>query len=93
MRQPWLLAEILSPGTEKHDREHKLPLYLDLPSLQVLLLISQDRMRVEVYTRQPEGWLIRILRKPDDLLPNDRFSLSLAELYEGVELSATNPFI
>ena len=42
LTNPTLLVEILSPSTENYDRGKKAKLYRAIPSLQELLLISQD---------------------------------------------------
>jgi Uma2 family endonuclease len=52
---PNILLEVLSPSTEQYDRRTKAALYRQLPSLEEYLLIAQDRVHVEHYTRQPNG--------------------------------------
>jgi Uma2 family endonuclease len=53
---PTLLVEVLSPSTERHDREEKFAHYERIPSLR-RLLVSQGERRVEVWTRdEREGW-------------------------------------
>lgn len=57
---PVLVAEVLSPSTEDHDRGTKARDYRGTPSVQVLLLVDSLRVRVEVSTRNPDGsWLLR----------------------------------
>ena len=80
---PVLVAEVLSPSTQRYDRGDKRLAYARLPSLQDYALIAQDRMRVELYTtdgRSPR----QCLKQPDDILhfQSVGFSISLAELYE-----------
>jgi len=52
---PKILIEVLSPSTEQFDRRTKATLYRQLPSLEEYLLIAQDRVHAEHYTRQPNG--------------------------------------
>lgn len=52
---PALIAEILSPSTERHDRTRKFALYRALPALREYLLIAQDEYRVDYYRRTAEG--------------------------------------
>jgi Uma2 family endonuclease len=52
-----LVIEVLSPSTEKVDRDLKLNAYRKLPSLQEYVLVSQDKRQVELYRRGPDiGW-------------------------------------
>ena len=48
---PILIVEVLSPSTQRNDRESKLDSYRQIPSLQHYLLISQDRVLVHHYSR------------------------------------------
>lgn len=53
-----LVIEVLSPGTERFDRDQKLFAYRKLPSLREYVLVSQDKRRVEVFRRGTDvGWL------------------------------------
>jgi Uma2 family endonuclease len=57
---PSLIAEVLSESTEKYDRGAKFERYRAMPTLSDYLLVAQDRVHVELYTRQPHGeWLLR----------------------------------
>ncbi len=53
---PVLLAEVLSPSTERWDRGGKFTHYQKLPSLRIYLLVNQDRQWVEWYERRDDGW-------------------------------------
>ena len=84
---PTLLLEVLSPSTEDYDRGRKFAHYRSLPSLEIFVLIAQDRVHVERFSRQPDGgWL---LEESDDLgsdleLPGIGATLSLREVYDRV---------
>lgn len=52
---PALIAEVLSPSTENHDRVLKWAQYRQIESLRDYVLVSQTEPRVEIFTRQPEG--------------------------------------
>jgi Uma2 family endonuclease len=57
VRQPTLLAEVLSPANEAYDRGKKWHEYQrHLPSLQTYLLIAQDDVRVDLFRRSGDGW-------------------------------------
>lgn len=56
---PTMLVEVLSPSTEAYDRGLKASHYRRIPSLQAYLVVTQDRQRLELQTRQPDDrWLI-----------------------------------
>jgi Uma2 family endonuclease len=57
---PTLIAEVLSESTEKYDRGAKFERYRTVLTLSEYLLVSQDRVHIELYTRQPHGeWVLR----------------------------------
>jgi Uma2 family endonuclease len=51
VHQAIFIAEILSPSTEKTDRNEKLKEYSKIPSLQYYLLVSQEEAIIELYRR------------------------------------------
>jgi len=53
---PKLVIEVLSPSTMRKDRGVKFQYYTNCPSIQEYVLISQDKMLVEVYTREGLEW-------------------------------------
>ena len=84
---PGLVLEVLSPSTEDYDRGRKFAYYRSINSLQIYVLVAQDRSHVEVFTRQPDDrWL---LWETEDAsagleLPAIGASLALAEIYDRV---------
>jgi Uma2 family endonuclease len=88
---PSFIAEVLSESTESYDRGRKFELYQSIPSLREYLLISSDRIRVELYTLQPGGkWLLTTANRLDDTLVLDSICcrIGVADLYDKVELDA-----
>ncbi|MDO5625783.1 MAG: Uma2 family endonuclease [Pseudomonadota bacterium] len=51
VRQPCLIVEVLSPSTEHIDTREKLLAYRLLPGLRGYLLLRQDRVQADLYTR------------------------------------------
>jgi Uma2 family endonuclease len=83
IREPAVIAEVLSRSTADRDRGAKWVAYRDLPSLRHYLLVAQDRRRVEVYSRADEGWALRIVEPPATVaLPAVGVELTLDEIYE-----------
>lgn len=87
LTNPQLIAEVLSDSTEKYDRGAKFERYRAVPALSDYLLVSQDRVHIELYTRQPDGgWFLREWSDPDaeiDLI-SLRCRLKIAEVYAKV---------
>ena len=87
---PSLLVEVLSPSTEFYDRVRKFEHYRSVESVTEYLLVSTDRVRAELYTRQPDGrWLLTTANRMEDSLDLESIGahLSLADLYEKVDLT------
>lgn len=53
---PKLVIEVLSPSTMRRDRYEKLDRYTSCSSIQEYVLVSQDRILVEIYTRKDQKW-------------------------------------
>ncbi len=89
---PRLLVEVLSPSTEKDDRTDKLDFYKSLPSVEAVLLVWQDKRRVQVNLRGAEGWLVQDLVGGGQVeLAALGVALTLDEIYAGVELPGASP--
>jgi Uma2 family endonuclease len=87
---PHLIVEVLSSSTEAYDRGRKFEHYQTIESLREYLLVASDRMRADLYTRQPDGrWLLTSARGPEDSLDLQSVgcSLALASLYEKVDFA------
>jgi Uma2 family endonuclease len=52
---PTVIIEVLSDSTEAYDRDKKFESYGTLESLKEYVMISSRRVRVERYTREPDG--------------------------------------
>jgi Uma2 family endonuclease len=88
---PKVIVEVLSPSTEAFDRGRKFEHYRQMESLEQYLLLSQESMRAELYSRQPGGqWMLAFATQPDEFveLSSVGCRLSLAECYEKVDLPA-----
>ena len=65
---PTVIVEVLSPTTAAYDRGDKFRHYRRIDSLREFVLISQDRMMVERYTRQGKDWVLSDMTDPDQVL-------------------------
>ena len=88
---PTVIFEVLSPSTEKYDRGIKFQNYRTIESLQDYVLVSQDTMRVEHYTRgDADTWTFHDHHTLQAELKLDSIgvSLPLSRIYDRVELPA-----
>jgi Uma2 family endonuclease len=85
-KNPWLLAEILSPSTRNRDWGEKLTLYKNIPSLKYLLYIEQDISLVTVFERRDEDgrWSSIDYNTLDQSFTIEGQAVSLADLYENI---------
>lgn len=65
LEHPVLLIEILSDSTEGRDRFEKRLAYQKIPSLKEYMLVSQQKLNVEIYRRKSEGWELEELQSED----------------------------
>ena len=88
IEEPFLIVEILSPGTERHDRRVKLPAYRQIDSVQEVLLIASDAIYAELHRRSGAQWITEILRGGDAVLAlaSVGIEVRLGDLYEGIAL-------
>lgn len=89
---PTAVIEVLSKGTEAKDRGDKFFEYRSILSIKDYILISQDKMRVEHYTRQPnDEWILHHdVTEPEGkiIIESIGCELRLSDIYERVEFSA-----
>ena len=88
---PTLVVEVLSPSTEGYDRGKKFEYYRLVDSLAEYVTVAQDRPHVEHHVRQPDNrWLLEEAGRLEDTLhlPSIGCDLALADVYDGVDLSA-----
>jgi Uma2 family endonuclease len=91
---PNLIVEVLSASTEAYDRGRKFEQYRSIESLEDYLLVSSDRVQVDLYTRQPDGrWLLTSASGMEESLELQSVGcrIGLGDLYEKVDLSLSAP--
>ena len=92
VRYPLLIAEVLSPSTERRDRGAKLLAYQQVASIENILLIAADQPAALVYERAKEElgqWSSRQYNasQPTMYLASLDLSLQLADLYRRTTLA------
>jgi Uma2 family endonuclease len=89
LTNPKLVVEVLSPSTRNYDLGDKTRMYLQIPSMTELLLIEQDKVWIEYWSREPGGeWLRKVYTSMADILKIKSLEceLPVAGIYAGVEL-------
>jgi Uma2 family endonuclease len=86
---PTLIVEVLSSTTESYDRGRKFGHYRRLASLKEYVMVAQDEINVERYTRRGDDWVLSEFTSLDDILRLESINceVPLREIYDRVELS------
>lgn len=91
-RFPKLVVEVLSDSTEAFDRGDKFNDYQTLDSLEEYILVNSKHRRVETFRRNGQGlWVLQTYTPTEGIFTLHSIDLivSLAELYEDVELESS----
>jgi Uma2 family endonuclease len=86
VHQAVLIAEVLSPSTEKTDRNDKLKEYSKIPSVQYYLLVSQEETVIELYKRNGNIFEYSFFTERIDIidLPFFDIKLTLEDIYKNI---------
>ena len=80
--KPCVIAEVLSPSTLRTDTNEKRYSYLELPSLQLYLLVDSRRRFVWGYYRGQTGWEERFFGEGETIpVPCADVALSAEDIY------------
>jgi Uma2 family endonuclease len=85
--EPRLIVEVLSPTTERTDRHEKMAAYKNCQSVQEYVLISQDKMMLEIYRRRSvDDWQVEIFNEPAERCAFESVAttVSLSDIYRNV---------
>ncbi len=83
---PTLIVEVLSPSTEKYDRDLKFKEYKSIESLRHYLLVSQSEKFVTLYTKHNEKFWFQSEYVEGETLKLESLEceLSVDEIYQGI---------
>src|ERR1700746_1509541 len=85
-KAPVLIAEVLSPSTERIDLGDKAAEYLQIESLAAYLFFAQDEQKAWVWLRDAQRFPPgpQILKEPDEVIRIAALGIEfpLAEVYE-----------
>jgi Uma2 family endonuclease len=88
---PAVIFEVLSRSTQAYDRAEKFERYKTIESLTDYVLVSQDRPRLEHFSRQPDGdWSRAELTGTDSALVLNPINcrVTLADVYDRIDFDA-----
>jgi Uma2 family endonuclease len=88
--KPILIIEVLSPSTRQTDKREKLHVYQQIPTVQEYVIIEQDKIKLELHRRQPDGRWITYYYDQSDRDETIEFQsvglkLNLDEIYRRVK--------
>jgi Uma2 family endonuclease len=88
---PKVIIEVLSDSTRDYDRGRKFAAYREIESLQEYILVEQDSVRIEAFSKEEDGtWRLREYFNMADLLvlPTLQLKIPAAEIYGRVSLGS-----
>lgn len=88
---PTVIFEVLSRSTQAYDRGEKFERYKAIETLNDYVLVSQDRPRLEHFSRRPDGtWSHAELEGADAALTLDSINcrVRLADIYDRIDFPA-----
>jgi len=89
LHDPVVIFEVLSKGTARTDRMVKNREYASTASVRRYVMLEQGAVGATMFERAGEDWIGRILAEGDAIaMPEIGIAVPLAELYEGVDISA-----
>ena len=86
---PGIVVEVLSRSTARYDRLIKVPIHQNTPTIQEILLVLQDRAKVEQISRNDGGWKTIAYSGLSVVLEiaQPAWRLPLADIYANIILS------
>jgi Uma2 family endonuclease len=90
---PTVIVEVLSPSTEGYDRGIKFERYRRIASLQEYVMVARDRLLVEQYRRDGDGWHYTAYDAPEQTLRllSIACTLPLKDIYRKVRFPTEQP--
>ena len=86
---PTVIVEVTSNDMHASAKTTKLESFLAMSSIKECMMIREDEMRIEHYSKQnPKQWLYKIYNERDDVISLDSINckISLQEIYSQIKL-------
>lgn len=90
---PVVIFEVSSPSTARFDRDLKFQRYQSIDSLKDYILVKQERVHIEHFTRQTDGkWRLRCYQGPDEELTIESIGVAIpvSRIYARVNIPPTD---
>jgi Uma2 family endonuclease len=86
---PCLIVEVLSDSTEAYDRGGKFRMYRQNPVLQDYVMVSSEKMEIDLYRKTESGsWEIINYQAGDKIeLKSVNLTFPIDRIYEGIDLT------
>lgn len=86
---PILIIEVLSKSTADYDRGDKFFFYQQIESLQEYILVEQEKMQIDIYSRRKNLWKISRVTQEDGVLylTSLDMEVDLGEIYRRVSFA------
>lgn len=91
LTNPTVIFEVLSPGTEDHDRGKKFFYYRQIPSLKEYILIDTLQPFIEISYRKPDNsWLFSEINILEDklILESVGIEIGLTDIYQNIQFNS-----
>jgi len=87
LTNPILVGEVTSDSSAKYDKSLKADIYRMLDSLRYYVVIDQNKVHVQVWSLQDNGWLLQDFKSRDDVIMFDALNISLqvADMYDDID--------
>jgi Uma2 family endonuclease len=96
VKNPVLIAEVISESTFKIDTKKKLKDYTLLRSLRYYIIVYQEDMYIEVFSRKTHTavWTYQAFSESDELIELEElhFSFKVNEIYNNVKFKQSTEF-
>jgi Uma2 family endonuclease len=80
-----MIIEVLSPAAEARDRVEKRIAYQKVSALQEYVLVSQERLQIEILRRVEQGWEVETCASGDRVgFRSISLEASMKEIYADV---------
>jgi Uma2 family endonuclease len=89
---PCLIVEVLSSSTEGYDRGKKFEMYRRSNSLREYVLVSTERVEIDLFRKDDRGEWKFISYAPGDMVELESINLTfpIEQLFEGIVFEATS---
>jgi Uma2 family endonuclease len=86
IKQPVLIVEVASDDSMSRDSGTKLKEYSNLPTLQYYIIVYQEEMMVQLYSRTDKNWSFEIFDMPTDVIhcPFLNIKITLSDIYDDI---------